>query len=55
MFDAQESLVNPLDKHTKMLYPEQGNGMFQYYVKVRLQPRGSCAHCRAWSGVVEPS
>lgn len=31
---VDESLVNPLDKHTKVLEPGQGNGMFQYYVKV---------------------
>ena len=30
----QPSLVMPLDKHTKVLEPGQGNGMFQYYVKV---------------------
>lgn len=31
---VDDKLVNPLDGHTKVLEPEQGNGMFQYYVKV---------------------
>jgi hypothetical protein len=35
----QTDLVNPLDAHRKVLYPEQGNGMYQYYIKVSLQRR----------------